>query len=442
MLRKGNFVFFLLLIVIGMGLAQRSIAPEPIEKEVPTAAFRGSVTKVNITPESPQWLLGYGPRKSTGVNDSIYHRIVALDDGKNQFILVSSDVCLFSPSEYDRIAAKLENEHGIDPMNFWWTVTHTHSAPEIGPPGLPAVFLGERYQHEPNVEYTAQVEEKLIKGILEGLKNLEPARLGVGWGKSRANINRRALDVNGKASLGMNPDGAVDRNIGLLRIDKEDGSPLALISNYAIHGTVLGGENLEISGDAPGIVSEYVEEKIGAPLVFINGAAGDIAPIYSVYPNPRSGHLGEFRVLLGDKIIEANRNILSTTNQVSLNSGSTIVETPRKPGLGWSSDLENYTRTTKEGNNLVRLPIRFLRINDDVVIWSAPLELFNEISTEIRNRSPFPNTFYFGYTNGWLGYLPTASAWEHGGYEVETVSPYTPSAAKDLTESVLRYLEK
>ncbi|MCG2459487.1 neutral/alkaline non-lysosomal ceramidase N-terminal domain-containing protein [Flavobacteriaceae bacterium F89] len=442
MLRKGNFVFLLLLFVTEMGLAQQSMAPEPIEKEVPTTAFRGSVVKVNITPESPQWLLGYGPRKSTGVNDSIYHRIVALDDGKNQFILVSSDICLFSPAEYDRIAAKLENEHGIDPINFWWTVTHTHSAPELGPPGLPAVFLGERYQHEANVEYTAQVEEKLIKGILQALENLEPARLGAGWGFSRANINRRALDVDGKASLGMNPDGAVDRKIGLLRIDREDGSTLALISNYAIHGTVLGGDNLEISGDAPGIVSEYVEQKIGAPLVFINGAAGDIAPIYSVYPNPRSGHLGEFRVLLGDKIIEAYLKILSTTNQVSLNSGSTIVETPRKPGLGWSSDLENYTRTTTGGENIVRLPVRFLRINDDVVIWSAPLELFNEISTEIRNRSPFPYTFYFGYTNGWLGYLPTASAWEHGGYEVETVSPYTPSAAKNLTESVLRYIEK
>lgn len=90
---------------------------------------------------------------------------------------------------------------------------------------------------------------------------------------------------------------------------------------------------------------------------------------------------------------------------------------------------------------MVRLPIRFLNINDDVAIWSAPLELFNEISNEIRDRSPFRYTFHFGFTNGWLGYLPTAAAWEHGGYEVETVSPYTPSAAKDLTQAVLTYLE-
>jgi len=86
------------------------------------------------------------------------------------------------------------------------------------------------------------------------------------------------------------------------------------------------------------------------------------------------------------------------------------------------------------------LPIRFLRINEEVAIWSAPLELFCEISNEIRDRSPFPYTFYYGYTNGWLGYLPTENEWKHGGYEVEVVSPFTPSMGKILTESVLGYL--
>lgn len=403
--------------------------------------FRAAVVKVDITPEDSQNLLGYGARKSTGIHDRLFHRIVALDDGTTQFFLISTDICLVSPAEYDRIAAQLESQHGINPQNLWWTVTHTHSAPEVGPTGLDAVFLGDRYQHERDADYTALVERKLMEGIMEARQKLAPARLGVGWGFSQANINRRAVDIDGRASLGLNPDGPVDRRIGLLRIDKEDGSPLTLIANYPIHGTVLGGESLEISGDAPGIVSEYVEQKTGAPLLFINGAAGNLAPIYSVYPSPKAGHLGEFRVLLGDKILEANQKISSTTNEVRLRAGSLTVETPRKSDLDWPADLGNYTRTTNTGINMVRLPIRFLKINDDVAIWSAPLELFCEISNEIRDSSPFPYTFYFGYSNGWLGYLPTEAAWEHGGYEVERVSPFTPSAAKDLTESVINYLQ-
>jgi neutral ceramidase len=405
-----------------------------------TENFRASIVKIDITPDSSQYLHGYGTRKSVGVNDHIYHRILALDDGTTQFYLLSTEICVFSPVEYDRVAAQINDKLGISPMNLWWTTSHTHSAPEVGPPGLDKIFMGERFQHEIDPGYTALVEQKLIEGIKEARLKLSPARLGVGWGFSQANINRRAKDIDGIAFLGLNPDGPVDRRIGLLRIDAEDGTPMVLLANYPIHGTVLGGDNLEISGDAPGIVSEYVEQKIGVPLIFINGAAGDLAPIYNFYPNADSRQLGQFRVLLGDKILDANRKISSTTNKVILSSGSLIVETPRKPGLDWPSDFGKYNRTTNTGVNMVLLPIRFLKINEDIAIWSAPLELFCEISNEIRDRSPFPYTFYFGYTNGWLGYLLTEEEYKYGGYE-PTVSPFTPGAASDLTETVVTYLQ-
>jgi neutral ceramidase len=425
-----SFLSFILLLAI-------IIFPAPDSK----AQLLAAMIKVDISPSDSQYLVGYGERKSTGIHDRIYHRIVALDDGKTQFFIISSDICLFSPSEYDKVVARLQKEHGINPLNIWWSVTHTHSAPEVGPPGIYGVYMGNRVQHKIDSAYTPMIEQSLINGILAAKKNLAPARLGVGWGFSNANINRRAVDVDGKASLGLNPDGPVDRRIGLLRIDKMDGSPMALIANYPIHGTVLGDKNVQISGDVPGIVSEYVEGKIGAPVLFINGAAGNLAPIYSVYPTPAAGHLNQFRVLLGDKILKANKKITSTMDTVSLFAGELTVETPRKPDLGWSADMSRYTATTKAGINMVRLPIRFLKMNDDIAIWSAPIELFCEISNEVRDRSPFPYTFYFGYTNGWFGYLPNAAAWPHGGYEVETVSPFTTAAEQDVTESVVSYLQ-
>ncbi|KAA0988910.1 neutral/alkaline non-lysosomal ceramidase N-terminal domain-containing protein [Dyadobacter aurulentus] len=402
--------------------------------------FRASVVKVDITPDNSQQLLGYQARKSTGVHDNIYHRIVAMDDGKTQFYIISTDICLISPSQYDKLTAKLQKQLGINPMHVWWAATHTHSAPEVGPAGLPSVFLGDRYKHDFDAKYTDMVEQKIIDGMTEAKKNLVPAKLGTGWGLSNANINRRARGIDGKTSLGMNPDGPVDRRIGLLRLEKADGSLLALIANYAMHGTVMSGENLLISGDGPGIVSEYVEEKTGAPLLYINGAAGNIAPIYSVYPSPGAGRLNQFKAMLGEKILEANKTISATTNEVTLKAAGTIVEIPRKEGLGWPDDLGNYTRTTKAGVKMIKLPVRFLKINDDVAIWSAPLELFCEISNEVRDRSPFPYTFYFGYTNGWLGYLLAEEELQYGGYE-PTVSPYAPGAAKSLTEAVVNYIQ-
>lgn len=433
---------FTVLIIVFACLLSKAVTAQKTKNSAAASKriFRAAVVKVDITPSDSQYMTGYQERKSTGIHDRIYHRIIALDDGITQFFLVSSEVCLFSPTQYDGFASQLESKYGIKPEHFWWTVTHTHSAPEVGPPGLGAVFLGERFKHVRDTAYNSLFEKKLMEGIAEARRKLAPARLGVGSGFSQASINRRAIDVDGKASLGLNPDGVVDRRIGLLRLEKEDGKLMALIANYPIHGTVLSGESLVISGDAPGVVSEYVEEKTGAPVLFVNGAAGNLAPVYSVYSNPRSGHLSQFRVLLGDKIIQANQKILSTTNEVTLNAASMIVQTPRKADLGWPSDMSKYSFTTKTGVNMVQLPIRFLKINDDVAIWSAPLELFCEISNEIRDRSPFPYTFYFGYSNGWLGYMPSEAEWPHGGYET-TVSPYTPAAGKDVTEAVVGYLQ-
>lgn len=403
--------------------------------------LRAAVVKIDISPDSPKQLLGYGPRLSTGIHDKIYHRIIVLDDGFTKFVLVSTDICLVSPSEYDHVASLLKKKLGIDPVNFWWSASHTHSAPEVGVPGLPEVFMGERYKHDVDTAYTSFIERTLISGVSDAMKKLEPAKMGVGWGYSQSNINRRAIDVDGSASLGLNPDGPVDRRIGIIKIDKQTGGPLAILANYPIHGTVLGGENVQISGDVTGVVADYVEKKTGATVLFINGAAGNLAPIYSVYPNPSSGHLSQFRVLLGDKIIDANSRIIAANDSVRFITSELFVESPRKENLGWPADLKRYTRTDKSGTHMVKLPVRFLKINDNIAIWAAPLELFCEISNEIRERSPFAFTMYYGYTNGWLGYLPSEDEWKYGGYEVNVVSPFTPFMSRHIIESVSAFMD-
>jgi len=393
------------------------------------APFRAAAAKVDITPKTPQWLMGYAARKSTGVRDRIFHRVVAMDAGGQPFYLVASDLCLFSPTVYDDAARDLERELGIPRTHFWWSVTHSHAAPEVGPPGVYKALLG-RSDHEHDRDYEKLVREALVAAVKEARSKLEPARIAFGLGHSNANINRRATDVDGKVSLGLNPDGPVDRQIGLIRVERPDGALIALIANYAIHGTVMSGANLQVSGDAPGVVSAYVEEKLGAPVLFVNGAAGNLAPIYSVYADAKSGHLTQFNVLLGDPILAAVRAMGPATADVALSAAEHTVPTPNREGLDWPEDLPQYR---------ARVPVRFLRIND-TVIWAAPVELFCEIAIAVRNRSPFSHTFYFGYTNGWLAYLPTASAFAEGGYEPRT-SVFTDRAETDLTRAVTAFLD-
>ena len=397
--------------------------------------LRASAVKVDITPQDPQWLSGYQERKSDGVLDNLYHRVAALEAGGTPLYLISSDLCLFSPSLYDRVTTELQKETGIDPKHVLWSVTHTHAAPEVGPPDMYKALLG-RSDHDWDRDYTTQVTRALIDGVRAARDKLEPARISFGSGVSFANINRRAKDVDGRVSLGLNPDGPVDRQFNLIRLDRPDGRLLAIIANYPMHGTVMSGQNLKISGDGPGTVTAYLEEKLSTTVLFVNGAAGNIAPIYSVYPTPQSGHLSQFRVLLGDRILAALATLAPGTANVTLRHAEQFVETRRREGLEWPQELSTYA--TAGERPLVRLPVRFVRIND-AVIWAAPVELFCEIAIDIRERSPFAHTFYFGYTNGWFGYLTTTKAFEEGGYEPRT-SPFTPQVETDLTRTVTSFL--
>ncbi len=402
------------------------------------AEFRAAVVKVDISPKTPQWLMGYGPRKSTGIRDPIFHRIAALDDGTTQVFIVASDLCLFSPAVYDEFAAELKKETGIEPLQVWWTVTHSHSTPEVGPPGMYDVLLKGRSEHEWDRDYYAFVKSSLLTGIRQARAALAPARIAIGTGLSRANINRRARDADGKISLGLNPDGPVDRQIGLLRLERADGTLMGMLANYPMHGTVLGPSFVQISGDGPGVVSAYVEEKLGAPTLYVNGAAGNLAPIYTVQDLAKS-HIGEFRVLLGERVLEANQALGPTAAVVKLALGETWIDSPRREGLGWSEELRAYGTKSPAGVDLVRIPVRFLRIND-TVLWASPVELFCEIALRVRAESPFRHTFFFGYTNGWLGYLPTAQAFREGGYEPRT-SPFSAQVEQDFTAGVLAYLQ-
>ena len=400
------------------------------------ADLRAAATKVDITPQNPQWLLGYQARQSDGVHDRIYHRVLALDTGQASFYLISSDLCLFSPNFYDSVMRELQARTGIDPSHVWWSVTHTHAAPEIGPPDMYKALLG-RSDHDWDREYTTFATNALIEAVKRAHDQLEPARLSVATTAAHANINRRAKDVDGKISLGLNPDGPVDRQVNLIRVQRADGTPIALVVNYAMHGTVMSGQNLKISGDAPGVVSAYVEEQLGGTVLYVNGAAGNLAPIYSVYADASSGHLSQFRVLLGDRVIAAARAMPPGTARVAIRQAQEIIETPRGNDLSWPDELAAYATTDRQR---IKLPLRFLAI-DDTVIWSAPVELFCEIAMSIRERSRFKQTFYFGYTNGWFGYLPTAKGFEEGGYEPKT-SPFTAQAESDLATSVLAFLER
>jgi hypothetical protein len=63
--------------------------------------------------------------------------------------------------------------------------------------------------------------------------------------------------------------------VGVIRIDEENGRPLAVLVNFAAHPTILAWDNRLISPDYPGTLRRTVESLTGATCLFLQGAAGN-----------------------------------------------------------------------------------------------------------------------------------------------------------------------
>jgi len=59
------------------------------------------------------------------------------------------------------------------------------------------------------------------------------------------------------------------------------------------------------------------------------------------------------------------------------------------------------------------------------VLVTFPGEPFAEVSLRLKERSPFEHTFLAGYSNGHLGYAPTADAYDKEAYE-DALTPFAP----------------
>ena len=99
-------------------------------------------------------------------------------------------------------------------------------------------------------------------------------------------------------------------------------------------------------------------------------------------------------------------------------------------------------------NGKVECAVQALRLGDVALVGVAG-EAFVEIGLAVKARSPIPHTIFLGYTNGCLGYIPTAAAYAPSGYEVHRAHavyrlPHTiaPNSADRVIGASLAILAK
>jgi hypothetical protein len=379
--------------------------------------------RVNITPPSDAafQMSGYSGRGEgfTSIHDSLYYRVIVLDDGQTQAAIVIGDVLFIRDPWWEELSSRIEEEAGIQSGNLLLAATHTH--------GAPTSLYNVDEPDERLRAYTKEVADKIVRAVQSAKASLQPARMGVGRGRANININRTARTYNGQWRIGLNPDGVSDKTVHVVRFEDLNGEPIALLANYAVHGTIGGGGNYAITGDVPGATASFAERHYGDDVVvaWTSGAAGDQNPLYQGQDDLDDSRIRPLTVLgqiLGEEVIRVSESIDWMTDRANIRGAQKVVTVPGKERGEYETEY-----TYVEADSLdIRLSV--LMINN-VALVGVSGEVLTGIGMRLKEESPYAETIMITHTNGSSGYLVTDEAYKTPGYEV--VSTRARSGAED-----------
>lgn len=406
--------------------------------------LRAGTARVNITPPVGIHLQGYNRgRPSDGIRDELYARALVLERGESRFALVCADIIGLEPASVARTRALVQESTGILGDAVCIATSHTHSGPAV-------MYVGRI--DPPDPDYTRTLEKMLAGAVAMAARALQPVRLGYGKGECGFNINRRLRTPAGIV-MRPNPDGAQDRRVQVVRLDGEDGGPVAVLFRYACHPTCLTAGNLRFSGDYPGAAARVIERVYGAGTLafFLPGCFGDLRPNLTTpdgsFRSATDAELDHLGRLLGAEVVRVAEESSPHADD-RLASGRVELALPYA-GLPSVDDLR---RTIEEAQmepfaeeilarreqSEARIEVQTLRLGP-VTLVALPGEVMNEIGAAIERELDGP-TVVMGYTNANPGYLCTAKAMAEGGYEPTCYltsyhhpAPFTPD-----TELLLR----
>lgn len=426
-----------------------------------------------------------------GISDAMHARCLALHDGKRALVYVVVDACMIPREICEEAKALASQETGIPKEHILISATHTHSAATLA-----AVF-----QSDPDPEYVKTVAPRISKGIIQAVKNLEPAEFGWAFSSDPSQVfNRRWHMKEGQSyenpfgittdRARMNPGNVstavsvptapVDQDVAVLAVRAlADGRPISLMANYSLH--YVGG-NPAISADYFGAFAEDIAGRLeakdkryeGKPAfvgILSNGTSGNInninfgsslrykrdpgeqiklvaASVASAAMEAYGAIRWEKEPVIDSEEVDLTLGVRKGTEEEMAQAREWMATIPKDKDGQWSDKKAIYARETvllAEYPDTVPVKLQAHRIGD-LSVAAIPCEVFVQIGLRLKRTAPFARHFTISLANGYNGYLPTEEDHAAGGYETwRARSSYleVPAASKvtEKLESMLQALK-
>lgn len=432
--------------------------------------LRAGFGRTDITPLNPCFLVGYPhvERISTGTHDPLYASAVCLENGGTPLLFISLDLLFITADSTRECRRRIGEVTGIPAQNILIGATHTHSGPHTADvlawkddPVVPPLDL----------EYMNFAMTETVEAAVNAWRNREAAEAAWTTADVRHLAGGNRIDSNG-------PE---DPEAGLLLLRRlSDKSPIAVLSIYGMHPTVLHEDSTLISSDFIAFARREIETALpGVGVVYLNGVCGDQSPRRSVKAQTfaEAERLG---CALGGRMAEALKKSTGFSSDLSLAATRATIELEGKifppvreaeAGLTAARSRYEHLKASGAGRAQIRTAectvfgaeevltlakseltgdaaavrekyreaeIQVLRVGDSfVAAW--PGEFFVEYGLETKRSAGCP-VFIATLSNGELhGYVVTPEAEAARGYEAQ-MSLFPSSAGSLFVEKTLELI--
>lgn len=401
------------------------------------------VASCDITPDVQSHvvpLAGYGAREgkpATGIHDRLHAKVLFFRDDDTQAALITADLRSITP-EFTRQIAEKTRHLGAVAENLLVCASHTHAGPAMYPEPFWQFQFGA---------YDPAIVDAMTTSVAAALEvavdNAAPA--GVGFGETMLEgftRNRRwEYDTAAREAAGEVP--FVHPRLWVMRVDDLEGTPRAILVNFATHPTIAGADNLEVSAEWPGVLQRELEKLYpGIVALYTNGAEGDQAPAGATGEDDFA-RIQDFGSRLAERV-HTLANQIFTGPDLAV---SALEIRPRLPDIMFSESVQAGEYAHLLDSALDALPrtadLRMLRIGGTVLV-GLPGEPLGPVGLAVESavlEEGFEDAIVIGLASDYVGYIVNEAEYARGGYEVDLRSYYGPGLGDFFVKEVRSAVE-
>ncbi len=408
---------------------------------------------------------GWKGRLAEGILDPLELNAVVLESGGGRIAIVAADLHYMHQVHATPIRDLISRETGIPAAHILLHCLHQHTSTTGGI--VPVV----------GADYNALLKRKYVDVVRLAINDLAKATMSCGEKETSEEVSfiRRYRMKDGSVMTNpgtMNPNidhplDKSDNTARLVRFHREGRGDIAIVG-FQTHPDTMGGT--KFTADWPGFVRRTVEEKKeGVRCICINGCQGDtnhFKPGRRVIPQDQPAARYEFTRRMGQIIADAALAVWDQTRPLKDGavSGAFRIRSilTNREGMDRIEECKSLQKKLLEDDPEVRsLPLaekgairRIANLEDKTVFQRVPVSIgavgefaligfggepFTQYGRVLRDANPELFVLAACNCNGSEGYLPTAEAFEEGGYEAMTTSftPCTPQVLQDAANDLL-----